>query len=132
MFIEPDPVVMDRRPEQRLAPGVHGGPAGQRVLDHRVLDLGRREADAKVRELLDRQPAEVGREDRVGRREALGQLGDRLGLVGSVQWVTSIMVLPARAGGSRGPWRDSGLVANLARAARRACRCRSQAPHAHQ
>ena len=97
--------------QQRLAAGVAGGAARERVLDDRVLGLGRRAARvAQLRHLLHGQAAEVGREDGVRGREALGELRDRLGLlVLGLSGSPPSCLRPRGRAGARGARRDAAV-----------------------
>ena len=104
--------------QQRLAPRLVGRPPRQGVLDDGVLRVGLAQPVAELRQLLDREAAEVRREDRVVVAQPAGDLGDRRGLLVSVQWVTSILLLPRGRAGAMGTRQGPpSFVAGLARAA---------------
>jgi hypothetical protein len=88
--------------QQRLAPRLVGRAPRQGVLDDGVLRVGLTQPVAELGQLLDRQAAEVRGEDGVGVAEPAGDLGDRRGLLVSVQWVTSIVLLPGGLAGAMG------------------------------
>ena len=104
--------------QQRLAPRLVGRQPRQGVLDDGVLRVGLAKAVAELRQLLDRETAEVRREDRVDVAQPAGDLGDRRGLLVSVQWVTSIVLGPGGRAGAMGTRQGPpSFVAGLARAA---------------
>src|SRR5436190_11149408 len=67
--------------EERLGAGVLGRPASERVLDDREFRTVLEQLAAQIVDLRHRQTAVVGDDQRFGRPEPIGQLGDDAGLV---------------------------------------------------